>query len=88
MSVKDTQKNNQDWHKEDIKAALAKKGWSMRQLALKHGYSSGSTLTQVFYRSFPKAEKIIADELGLTPEEIWPSRVVARNHKKIVGINV
>ena len=87
MSVIIEQKNNQDWHKADIKAALAKKGWSMRQLALKHGYSSGSTLTQAFYRSFPKAEKIIADELGLTPKDIWPSRVEARSHRKIVGVN-
>nr|DAS60891.1 MAG TPA: winged helix-turn-helix DNA-binding protein [Caudoviricetes sp.]DAY08761.1 MAG TPA: winged helix-turn-helix DNA-binding protein [Caudoviricetes sp.] len=33
-----------------------------------------TTLANAFSRPYPKAERIIADAIGLSPQEIWPSR--------------
>ncbi|MDA3977704.1 helix-turn-helix domain-containing protein [Gallibacterium sp. AGMB14963] len=71
-----------DWHREDIKAALAKKGWSLRQLSLYHGYSNGSTLKNAFDRPWLKGERIIAEAIGEPPEKIWPERYAHRKSKK------
>ena len=80
--------NKQDWHPEDIKAELKKRGWSLHKLAITHGYTSSSAMRQVFYRSYPKAEKIIADALNLEVDQIWPSRVLQRNLKKSSSTNI
>nr|WP_073586141.1 helix-turn-helix transcriptional regulator [Vibrio quintilis] len=63
----------QDWHVADIKAALEKAGTNCERLANEHGIA-GSTLRNAFRQKYPKAEKIIADKIGVPPEEIWPSR--------------
>lgn len=63
----------QDWHPADITAALKKRGLSMRQLSIYHGYGP-STLHVALHRSYPKAEVLIAEALGTTPDKIWPSR--------------
>ncbi|AAP95097.1 Nlp family transcriptional regulator [[Haemophilus] ducreyi] len=75
-------KKTADWHREDIKAALAKKGWSLRQLSLKHGYSNGSTLKNALDRPWLKGERIIAEAIGVSAETIWASRYEKRNLKK------
>ncbi|WP_404991362.1 transcriptional regulator [Cupriavidus pauculus] len=64
---------NKDWHRVDIKAALEKAGYSLRQLSLQHGYAPGS-LKAVLDNPWPGAEQIIARALGVTAAEIWPSR--------------
>ncbi|MCV2533311.1 helix-turn-helix domain-containing protein [Enterobacter wuhouensis] len=33
-----------------------------------------STLTNALNRRWPKGEKMIAEALGIAPEQIWPSR--------------
>lgn len=48
-----------------------------------HGLSP-NTLKGALTSPYPKAERIIADALGLTPEEIWPQRYAARNHKPVL----
>lgn len=63
----------QNWHNADIKAALEKRGWSLRRLAMHHGYTA-SMLTSALHRSYPHAEEIIAEAIGETPEKIWPER--------------
>lgn len=63
-----------DWHPEDIKAAIRKKGVSMAQLARANGYKSPRTFSNVFNVPYPKVQRIIAEFLGVTPETIWPSR--------------
>ncbi|OOZ41692.1 hypothetical protein BOW53_02845 [Solemya pervernicosa gill symbiont] len=74
-TTKHTQKAApEDWHRADIKAALEKKGWSLRRLSLANGYKDGNTLKNALARRWPKAEKIIADVIGVPPSEIWPSR--------------
>lgn len=62
-----------DWHPADVVAALRKAGWSLRRLGVAHGYSPCS-LKNVLVMRWPKAERIVADALGVKPEEIWPSR--------------
>ncbi|ELU7312447.1 transcriptional regulator [Salmonella enterica] len=64
---------SQDWHRADIKSALEKRGITLRDLSRQAGLSPDS-LRNVFTRSWPIAERIIADALGITPKEIWPSR--------------
>lgn len=78
----DTKKAAIDWHREDIKAALAKKGWSLRQLSLQHGYSNGSTLKNALDRPWLKGERIIAAAIGVPAEVIWAARYEQRNLKK------
>ena len=63
----------QDWHPADIMAALWKRRMSLRRLSRLNDYSH-SVLGIAMHRPWPKAEKIIADFLGVTPQAIWPSR--------------
>lgn len=81
-TLEDVKKTAKDWHRADIIAALHKAGWSLRQLSLKHGYSQSSTLKNAVDRPWLKGERIIAEAIGVPPEEIWPERYAQRNHKK------
>lgn len=63
-----------DWHPSDVKAALDKAGWSLRQLGFHHGYAGDSSLSEVFRRPWPKVEKIVAAAIGHKPEDVWPTR--------------
>ncbi|MCQ4108050.1 helix-turn-helix transcriptional regulator [Aeromonas sp. JL9] len=65
--------NGSDWHRADVVAALKKVGMSVSQLSRDAGLSA-STLQNTFRAPWPKGERIIADALGLSPEDIWPSR--------------
>ncbi|MBE8578682.1 helix-turn-helix domain-containing protein [Vibrio sp. OPT18] len=62
-----------DMHRADIVAALKKKKLSLRRLSVSNGLAP-TTLGNVMSRPWPKGEKIVADALGVNPEEIWPSR--------------
>ncbi|EIC13972.1 helix-turn-helix transcriptional regulator [Kingella kingae] len=65
--------NAKDWHRAEIKCELEKKGISLAKLSRANGLN-GDTLRNVFSRKWPKGEKIVADAIGVKPEEIWPSR--------------
>lgn len=67
----------QDWHPAQVIAALRMAGWSMRRLGMTHGYSPTS-LKNVLVTRWPKAERIVAEAIGVSPETIWPSRYQAR----------
>ena len=58
-----------DWHPADIIAALKKRGTNLSKLSMENGLSRGG-----LYRHYPKAERIIANEIGVAPSEIWGSR--------------
>ncbi|MBN8486382.1 MAG: helix-turn-helix domain-containing protein [Burkholderiales bacterium] len=60
-----------DWHPADIKAALEKRGISLRRLATESGYAQ---LQRVLVSPWWGAEQIVAKALELRPEEIWPTR--------------
>jgi Ner family transcriptional regulator len=70
-----------DWHPEDIKAAIRKKGTSLQAMSLDLGYSR-STLRNALNIPAPKYERIIAEFLGTTPQKIWPSRYHADGSPK------
>lgn len=63
----------QDWHVEDIKCELRKKRITLKSLSINAGLAP-STLNNALRVSYPKAERIIAEALGLEPRDIWPSR--------------
>jgi Ner family transcriptional regulator len=63
-----------DWHPADVVAALRKAGWSLQQLAAVHGYKSRTAIAHALHKPYPKAERIIAEALGVEPLAIWPSR--------------
>ena len=87
MATNSTKKaSREDWHPADIKAALDKAGWTLRALAKHHGLSSSTTLSHTFLRSYPLNEKRIADAIGVTPQEIWPSRYDEEGTKKPRGL--
>lgn len=66
---------NKDWSQIEVLAAVKMRGSSFPKLAEANGYTNLRALYVVFYRkNAPKAQRIIADFLGRTPEEIWPSR--------------
>lgn len=62
-----------DWHKADIICGLWKRGTSLEKLGREHHYAQGA-LKLCIYRPWPKCERIVAEALGVTPQEIWPSR--------------
>ncbi len=68
-----------DWHRIDIVAALHKRGVSIRKLSVRSGMKP-DTLKNALSRSWPKAERIIADAIGVAPEQIWPSRYARHNN--------
>ncbi|CPR14080.1 helix-turn-helix domain-containing protein [Brenneria goodwinii] len=65
--------NQQDWHSADIIAALKKRGKSLAAVSRNAGLAS-STLANALTKHWPKGERLIAEALGVSPEEIWPSR--------------
>jgi Ner family transcriptional regulator len=63
----------QDCHPADIIAALKKRGTSLAALSHLAGLAF-STLANALTRHWPKGERLIAEALGIAPEQIWPSR--------------
>ncbi len=62
-----------DWHPADVLAALKKRGRTLAGLSVAHGYhptAAGKALKQ----PWPALEALIAQELGIPPHAIWPSR--------------
>ncbi|MBV4368529.1 helix-turn-helix domain-containing protein [Erwiniaceae bacterium CMYE1] len=64
---------DKDWHPADIIAGLRKKGTSLSAVSREAGLAS-STLANALNRRWPKGERLIAEALGVQPEQIWPSR--------------
>jgi len=61
------------WHPEEIKAAIRMRGSSMAELSRQYGYGV-SAVRQVLRRPWPAVERIVAETIGVTPQEIWPDR--------------
>lgn len=60
------------WHSADIIAGLKKRGTSLSALSRQAGLAS-STLANALTRRWPKGERMLAEALDVTPEQIWPS---------------
>lgn len=61
------------WHPADIKAAVAKSGHTLSQVAEAHGLDK-STISQAMRRPCYAGEQAIAAALGLPAHQIWPGR--------------
>ncbi|KND83863.1 helix-turn-helix domain-containing protein [Aggregatibacter actinomycetemcomitans] len=88
MSVLNSSKKTaqHDWHRADILAALRKNGWSLRSLA-KAGNVSYNTLKSALDKPYPKMERLIANAVGVAPEQIWAARAlerIERNRKPVL----
>lgn len=75
-----TNEEHNDWNRIDIVAALHKQGVSIRELSVRAGLKP-DTLKNALSRAYPKAERIIAEALGVAPEHIWPSRYLNASRK-------
>lgn len=62
-----------NWTTHKINYELKKRGTNLTQLSINNGLSP-STLRNVLRVKYPKAERIIANFLNLSPADIWPSR--------------
>ena len=74
-----------DWHREDIKAAIRKTGATLRSLSQDAGYHH-SAGNQTLMRPWPAMQAVIAQRLGLRPQEIWPSRYLQSGDPKPGGM--
>lgn len=59
-------------HREDIKAAIRKRGSNLWQLTKANKPLADTALTICLVRPLPRANKIIADFLGLSLNHLWP----------------
>jgi len=74
MSVSSHNKSpRQDWHPADIKAALAKAGYSFARLARENGYADNSP-NMVLHKPWSQIEALISRIIKVPAAEIWPSR--------------
>ncbi|MGX5053153.1 helix-turn-helix domain-containing protein [Enterobacter asburiae] len=68
-----------DMHPEDIKAEIRKRGLSLSELSRRNGYAEGSLKSVLRTKSKPY-QQIVADALGVSPEDIWPSRYRVKSY--------
>lgn len=61
------------WHREDIKAAIRKRGTTMNALARDNGLPP-STVRNALSRPGYTGELTISRFLGVPPHELWPER--------------
>lgn len=66
-------KTGAGWHPEQIKAAVRMRGITLSELARRHGYGADACRLAL-RRPWPRVERIIADELGVPPSQLWPER--------------
>lgn len=63
----------QDWHAEQIKAAVRMRGTTLSALSERNGYEA-SSIYKALTRQWPALERVIAQFLDKRPQDIWPSR--------------
>ena len=62
-----------DWHPEDIKAAIRKTGVTLAALSRQHGLCPNAA-RRTLACPWPRVQAIIAQHLKTKPQLIWPSR--------------
>jgi len=86
MSTEAQQKNTGgDWSAHKIRYALNEAGWNWSSLAKATGYAGSAALRNATMKPYPKAERIIANAIGVAPETIWPSRYEKRNFTPVLS---
>lgn len=63
----------QGWHREDIKAAIRKRGITLTELALAYGLEQ-SAVRVALSRPYYPGEQVIADALAVPAQTLWPDR--------------
>jgi len=63
----------QDWHPEDIKAEVRKRGMTLAEIGRLNGLSR-QTMAHALVQPSAAAERVIADAIGIAAHHIWPSR--------------
>lgn len=61
------------WHWADVKAAMAKKGYTLMRIGRENGYAANSP-SMVRNKPWPQMERIIAGIAEVPPFVIWPDR--------------
>ncbi len=61
------------WHREDVKAAIRKRGTDLEELSVSNGLGPADCSTALRRPHFA-AEMVIAEFLGVSPRQIWPHR--------------
>ena len=57
----------------EVRAALAKQGYTLKRIGLEKQYKRHTTVSCVRTRRWPDLQQFIADKIGVQPLEIWPS---------------
>lgn len=73
--------SSSDWHPADVLAALKKRGKTLAGLSVAHGYHP-TAAGKALKRPWPAMEAIIARELDVSPQDIWPSRFDASGNPR------
>jgi Ner family transcriptional regulator len=73
-------------HREDIKAAVRKRGTTLKALALAGGLSE-SACRKALDVPCPRGEALIAAFLNLPIHEIWPDRYDTRGGRRFTKVN-
>jgi len=76
----------QDWHSEDIKAAIRKTGVTLSDLSREAGFCAGAAKCALL-TPWPRMEAAIAARLGREPHEIWPSRY-SPDGRPLAGLHI
>lgn len=73
-------------HREDIKAAVRKRGTTLKELALSAGLSESACRKALDVPS-PRAEALIAECIDKPLHKIWPDRYDERGGRKFTKVN-
>ncbi|WP_370834590.1 helix-turn-helix domain-containing protein [Pandoraea fibrosis] len=76
--------SNTDWKRPMIVAHVHMSGTSFRELSRRFGVRE-TVASQALYRPYPKWERIIAAQIGVPPEVIWPTRYARREQRRIAA---
>lgn len=75
IKIPRSQEQKRDW----IKYQLKIRGLSLAALGRKHGNACRQSLSMALYRPNPRWEFVIAQAIGLAPNQIWPERYDENN---------
>lgn len=71
------------WHAEDIKAAVRKRGTSLKALATDNGLCESACRASL-RRPQPTSDKVIAEFLGEPLHRLWPNRYTPTGERRTV----
>ncbi|MGE0416453.1 MAG: helix-turn-helix domain-containing protein [Acetobacteraceae bacterium] len=72
-NMRETTDVTADWHPADVLASLKKRGTSLAALSVANGYHP-TAAGKALKRPWPALEQLIANAVGMAPQQLWPSR--------------